>query len=452
MNPTSFFAFYILIFSVFSLGCNGRVDTADETGAVTELSSDGGWGYAGRFAHIAGNKLFYSYLDQEGYTWVSSYDFDTGDIIRNRIWKTQSDLHSANPLLIRPDGRIQVFLDMGGYSKKNISWKVSNVPFSVNDFGELQESELEGDILQGRQFYPMVHEATGEVYLIINALRDDFLRETVMWRSPDGGDTWTEYNNLWGLGKGLEGNRCYSRTYMEGDDIHFVTLRAGWGETLAGNDIGRVEGIYYTRYNVFEQSFYFADGRRSFGIEDTPLYETKYFDEIWNWSRDGDKTKRALWSDIVADENGKPYVTFAVMESVPQGQSILHDGYWSTTNEEGEWHFHKVAKLARGWDNKPERKNYSIAIDPEDPETVYVSVSTSDEEDLSQIHRMQTRDGGKTWQSVAILSEEGRLTTVVVPAVKDQSDRKADVLWLDGMMKGWRDYNTKIMMFHKITD
>jgi len=52
--------------------------------------------------------LFSSYLDGEGCTWVASYDFNTGEIDRNNIWQGQSDLHSANPLMIRPDGRIQV--------------------------------------------------------------------------------------------------------------------------------------------------------------------------------------------------------------------------------------------------------------------------------------------------------------------------------------------------------
>ncbi len=431
----------------FKTGCSQNRQKITGNGETIELSGDGSWGYAGRFAYIANNMLFYSYLDQEGKNWVASYDYESGEITRNNIWEGQADLHSANPLFIRPDGRIQVFLDKGGYTDRNIFWKVSVEPFSVEKFGELQESGIKGDIIQGRQFYPMVHRASGNVYLIINALREDVLRETVMWKSVDGGDTWTGYNNLWGLGKGLDGNRCYTRAYMEGDDIHFVTLRLGWNEPLAGNDIGMVEGVYYTKYNVVEESFFYADGTLSFSLDDTPLYETNYFDEIWHWSRDGKERQRALWSDIVADESGKPYITIAVQESVPQGESALHTGFRATPDEEGEWNFYKVAKLARGWDNKPERKNYGIAIDPVNPERVYVARSTSVENDLSEIHRMESGDGGKTWYSDSVLSQEGRVTTVVVPRVLDQSERKVELLWLDGLMEGWRDYNTRVMMF-----
>jgi hypothetical protein len=437
----------ICILAIMGLSCSQSKNK--EAGEILHLSEDGSWGYAGRHAYIADNKLFYSYLDQAGNTWVASCDFKSGEIARTNIWEGANDMHSSNPLLIRPDGRVQVFLDKGDYLNKRISWKVSKEPWSVSEFGELQESELEADITQGRQFYPVVHEATGEVYLFINALRDNYLRETVMWKSPDGGDTWTEYHNLWGLGKGLEGNRCYTRVYIEGDEIHFATLRVGWNEPLAGQKIGKVEGVYYTKYNVRQNSFFHANGTRAFGIGDVPVYDTNYFDEIWNWEKDGNKRQRAMWSDIVADKSGRPYLTFTVQDAVPQGESALHDGYWAMLDGNGNWMHHKVATLARGWDNKPERKNYAIAIDPGNPATVYVSASTSREEDLSQVQRLQTFDNGKTWQSSGILSKEGRITTVVVPRVLDHSDKIVEVLWLDGRMAEWRDYETKIYAWRK---
>ncbi len=42
----------------------------------------------------------------------------------------------------------------------------------------------------------------------------------------------------------------------------------------------------------------------------------------------------------------------------------------------------EVATLARGWDNKPERVNYAIAIDPQSPTIVFVSKSTDEARDL----------------------------------------------------------------------
>ncbi len=133
-----------------------------------------------------------------GCTWVASYDTGTGEILENNIWQGQNDLHSANPFFIRPDGRIQVMFDNDDYSDKTITWKVSNEPYSIKGFGELQESVLEGDIVQGRQFYPMVHNASGEVYLVINALRDNLLRKTV-----------SKIDTLWLYGR-MEGWRDYA--------------------------------------------------------------------------------------------------------------------------------------------------------------------------------------------------------------------------------------------------
>ncbi len=424
------------------------VNESDSTSIATapvELAADGGWGYAGHHALIARDKLFFSYLDRTGGKWVASYDLSTGQTERCQVGKSNRDLHGANPLMIRPDGRIQAFIELGGYHDKRIRWRVSTEPWSVTEFGELHESEIEGQIIQGRQFYPMVHQPSGAVYLIVNALRDGQLRETVLWKSPDGGDSWTEVHSLWGLGKGLGGNRCYSRAYIEGDQIHIVTLRVGWSEPLDGHPIGRSEGVYYVRYDVNQRAFFRADGSRAFDLEDTPLYETKHFDEIWNWDQDGRKRQRALWSDIVADRDGRPYVTFSVLDAVPQGQSALHDGYWATPDDQGKWRYHRVATLARGWDNLPERKNLAIAIDPADPNTVFLARSTSAQQDLSQIQRLRTPDEGRTWEIVSELSDEGRLSTVVVPRVLDGSTRSIDALWLDGRMKGWSDYETRIM-------
>ncbi len=409
------------------------------------LAEDGAWGYAGRHALAGNGKLFFSYLDNAGYTWVGAYESETGEIDRNRIWQGDADLHSSNPLVIRSDGRVQVFLDKGAYVDRRIRWKVSEEPWSVAAFGELQESELEGDDIQGRQFYPMVHQSSGAMYLINNARDGDGVRKTVMWRSDDGGDTWGAHNELWALGQGLSGNRCYTRSYLQGDSIHMVTVRVGWGEALDGHAIGMVEGVYYIRFDVTEGSFYRADGTRSFGLDDLPMNSTSAFDVIWHWSDDGNQRQRAVWSDIVASKDGRPYVAFAIQDAVPRGVSILHEGYWAKPNEEGDWQYSHVATLARGWDNTPERKNYSIAIDPEDPYTVYVAKSTVATEDLSQVHRMRRADDGGNWKSEAFFSSSGRNTTVVVPRKLDETNVPSKVLWMNGRHEGWRSYDARII-------
>lgn len=409
------------------------------------LSEDGSWGYAGPHALIADNRLFYSYLDNEGNTWVASHDSESGAISRSSIWEGNRDLHSANPLVIRPDGRIQVFLDAGAYVDHSIRWKISDRAFDVTSFGDLHTSTLEGDLIQGRQFYPAVHYPTGRMFVVINARRNDDTRKAVMWQSPDGGDTFDRYHSLWTLGENLAGNRTYTRIFLRGDDIHFVVSRVGWSEELSGHNIGRVEGIYYIRYHVPDEAFYHANGDHSFDLEDTPVYDTNLFDEVWSWSSHGNKEKRAIWSDIVADQNGRPSIALAVQEAVPRGESALHHGYVASPDEDGRWHHHKVAILARGWDNSPERKNYAIAIDPQDPETIYVSMSTNKEQDLSQVHKIRTGGDRDNPESVQTLSDEGRITTIVVPRVLDSSTQAVNVLWLEGLMEGWTRYDTRIL-------
>lgn len=417
----------------------------EKQGGTMVLAEDGAWGYNGPHAVVSQGKLFYSYLDTEGKVWVASLDHASGIRDSTVVWETAADLHQASPLVVRPDGRIQVFVNKGSvYTDAAIFWKVSTRPGDISEFGELQQSTLSVENRQGRQFYPLVHQESGTMYLVINAQGQGH-RYVALWTSPDGGDTWSEYHNLFSLSGDLQGNRCYPRAYLQGDHIHIATLRLGWSEPLAGHEIGRVEGVYYTKYNLKERAFYSADGSRTFDIDQAPVYGHTYLDEIWHWETDGQGTRRAPWSDIVADEQGTPFVAFAVQQAVPRGQSATHDGYWATPDEHGVWRHHKVTRLARGWDNTPERKNYGIALDPEDPHTVFVAKSTDVDADLSQVHRMSTTDHGASWQSVQVLSEEGRVTTVVVPRRTDATPGVVDALWLDGVLEQWTRYDSRIM-------
>lgn len=414
------------------------------------LSANGGWGYNGPHAVLAAGKLFWSYMDTQGMVWAASYSPASGELHRTGVWQTHRDLHQASPVLIRPDGRIQMFVNKGGvYTDEEIFWKVSTKPGEIAEFGPLQASKPSG-VPQGRQFYPLVHEPSGDVYLIVNAMVGPGNRRIGMWRSTDGGDTLEEYHVLYGLADDLRNNRCYTRAYLEGNDIHFVAVRVGHGETVGQYKIPRIEGVYYIRYGIRAKAFYRADGTRSFDLADAPVYDTKYFDAIWDWEKDGDKRQRAFWSDIVAKE-GRPYVTFAVQDAVPRGESSPHHGYWATPDGDGRWRTHKVAgPMALGiFDTMPPNCNLSIAIDPERPEHVFLSKSTSEDGLLSEVHRMATADGGRTWESVEVLSGQSRISTLAVPQRIDDTPRDFDVLWLSGPMNGWSGYKTRIMTHRK---
>ena len=412
------------------------------------FAENGAWGYNGPHAVYSDGKLFTNYIDSGGDIWAQSYDVNTGAIDRGLVYETYGDLHQAGAITVRPDGHLHVPINQGNvYNDNHTYWKVSENPGDVTSFGDIQQSSDSGQS-QGRQFYPMVHEDSGEMYQVVNYL--DGNRRTGMWHSPDGGDTFDQFDELFTLGRGLSQDRSYTRAYMEGDSIHMVGARVGWGESLVDREIGRVEGIYYTRYDVTTESFYRADGTKTFELGDHPELtspDTELFDTIWHWEEDGDKQQRALWADLVA-RDGKPYVTLAIQdyEGFEDGGSPPHTGYWATPDEDGDWTTSEVAQLARGWDNTPERKNYSIAIDPDDPNLLYVAKSTDWENDLSQVHRMFTPDDGETWQSLGAISDEGRISTVIAPWRLDDTETPIKALWLEGQMEGWSNYNTSIMI------
>ncbi len=415
---------------------------------VVTLAEDGSWGYNGPYAVTAHGRLYWTYLDTKGMVWAASYDPDSGDIARGEVWPTSADLHQASPVLVRPDGHIQIFVNKGHvYTDTRIFWRVSERPGDVTSFGPLQESADVG-VDQGRQFYPMVHRATGHVYMILNVRNPDG-RRIALWHSTDGGDTFDEFHVLYGLGDGLPSNRSYTRAFIEGDQIHLIAHRLGWHAPLDGHRIGRVEGIFYTRYDINDRAFFHADGRRAFSLDETPVTDTALFDTIWNWERDGEMVHRAVWADLVA-RDGHPFVAFVEQRAAAprtDDTTTLHTAYWATPDASMQWQSHRVTTLAPGWDNRPRRKNYGIAIDPDDPSTVYVSKSTQPEQGLSQVHRMHTTDDGRTWTPVAALSQEGRTSTVIVPHRLDDTPRVLEALWLEGRMDGWTQYGTRVMGF-----
>ncbi len=435
-------AIAVCLLAVSSLALSDAAPAADEI-AEKVLAEDGSWGYNGPHAVYHGGKLLFNYIDSDGIVWAASYDTKTGEIDRGKVWETYADLHQASSILLRPDGRVQLFVNKGGvYTDNTIFWRVSEMPSDVTAFGELQASADVG-VPQGRQPYPLIHQETGDVYVVLN-VRIGGNRQTALWRSTDGGDTFEEFHRLFILAPDLRSDRSYTRAYIEGDDIHMIALRIGWNESLAGHAIGRSEGVHYIRYNVKDRAFYRADRTRSFRLEDAPVEGPERLDTLWHWQDDGQGQQRAMWADLVA-KNGKPYAAIVVQDAAPQGTSVRHEGYWATPDEQGRWQRFHVDRLARGWDNQPERKNYAIAIDPRRPDDVFVAKSTDWERDLSQVHRLRTPDGGKTWQSVETLSREGRVTTVVVPPQLDDTPRVFDVLWMEGRHEGWRNFNTRIV-------
>ncbi|MCC5830461.1 MAG: BNR-4 repeat-containing protein [Phycisphaeraceae bacterium] len=420
------------------------VQTSAQT--PTMLAPNGSWGYNGPHAVYADGKLFMNYITSGGDIFAKSYEVATGNIETGLVYQTYGDLHQAGAIMVRPDGHIHVPFNQGAvYNDGRTYWRVSENPGDVTSFGPIQSSTNSG-FNQGRQFFPMVHESTGDLYQVVNYLSGR--RQTGMWTSTDGGSTFTQFDRLFGLGRGLSQDRSYTQAYIEGDSIHMVGARVGWGESLVGRSIGRVEGIYYVRYDINTQGFYRADGTHTFNLGDFPELtsaDTHLFDTIWHWGNDGNNQQRALWADLSV-KDGKPYVTMAVQDynGFESGGSPPHFGYWATVDDNGEWSSSQVAQLALGWDNNPQRKNYSIAIDQDDPNLLYVAVATNATGSQSQVHRMYTTDNGQTWESLGAISDVGRISTVITPWRLDDTPNPIKALWLEGSMSGWTSYNTAI--------
>lgn len=156
-------------------------------------------------------------------------------------------------------------------------------------------------------------------------------------------------------------------------------------------------------------------------------------------------------SDIHLDRDGCPVIVFSVQKNsagLPSGQGGTDHRYHYARWLGGRWLVNEIAYGGSRLYPREDDYTGNIAIDPHDPQVVYIStnVDPAGGKPLSSRHyeifRGSTRDYGKHWTWTAITS--GSTEDNIRPVVPVSTGQSV-LLWLRGKMTTYTDYRFEIV-------
>jgi hypothetical protein len=397
--------------------------TAD-SGALTATIGAGAWSWFAdpRAVFHAGlhKRTYVGWVGVHGDIRVLSYDYATKTIttavLQNGV---QADDHANPALLVRPDGRLQVF-----YSAHNGSlmfYRVSTRPEDISSWGPVQ-------------FMPA---STPSGYTYPNPIRLPAEHRTYLfWRAGDGSPT----NSAQVFSTEADGSETWSpsRTLIGGADGRAYVKYASYH----GNTIG----IAFTNANPLEApdtNVYFAEDRgdriyKADGTMEGPLGQpigSKDADTVYDTGIKG-------WvHDVAFDSTGHPIIAYAVFPS--KSDHVYMYARW----DGNKWASHEITHAGGSFDpDKLVPEPYysgGLSLDHEDPSIVYLSRKVGAAFEIEEWH---TNDAGATWTSRTITANSpgGGNYRPVSPRGLRATSGDLSVVWMSGDYRGYIGYRTSI--------
>ena len=129
------------------------------------------------------NKLYWTYTTHDGYSGVASYDFDTHEVVKNNLKKSDTpDDHNNMTVYILSDGTVLTAYTESHYSNHKMYIRRSTVPESVETFCDAIEIDTTNYVTYARIF-----EYNGTLWLFTRS----YVKNWNYMTSADGGVTWS---------------------------------------------------------------------------------------------------------------------------------------------------------------------------------------------------------------------------------------------------------------------
>ncbi len=367
-----------------------------------ELLEDGTYEHRDRpHAMEYNDALYIAYIDSTGDQRISKYDYDTDEWSHSPVLEsTDSDSHIAPVFFFRDDGTIQIFVDIhsSAYEDEYIRWRTSDNPEDVTSFSSTQSYELLNGYDTGRSFSVQKLD-NGDVALQINIRpQGTDNRVETLSISDDDGETWDT-----DVMTDLDGEREYATMWVDDSYIHMIhTHRHDDADTSTERFH---EGVYYSYFDVVEESYYEADGTHIRDWGDNEINDPTDLDVIWHheYDQEDDESGHWLGGNIITDEEGNPYVTFVtcVFEGPASSPDALDiQGHWASLDANDEWEYEHVTQLGHGIASSIPG---GIMMLENEPETLYLQNVEEDSYGDARIERWE-RNGGD-WESIKSYTE-----------------------------------------------
>jgi BNR repeat-containing family member/PKD domain/Concanavalin A-like lectin/glucanases superfamily len=391
---------------------------ASEAAPAQRPLGDGAWSWFAdpRAIHYEGRRkqTYIAWVAADGDIKVAAFDHDSGirttAVLHSRL---QADDHSNPALLIRPDGRIEVFYAM--HDSDRMYYRVATNPEDITSW---TREETISTNTYGRQGFtypnPIGLSAEAKTYLF---WRGGNYNPTFATR-PDGQPGWSPARNL----IIASGERPYVKyDTRNGDTIGFAFTNAHPAEASDVN-------IYYAYYR--NGGIYRANGTRiaSLGTAVTPEQADKVFDN-----------QDKVWvHDMAFDSQGRPVIVFA--EFVSTTDHRYRYAKWTGS----AWVTRNVTPAGGSISLNGQEPYYSagITLDHENPNTVYLSRPVGG---VFEVETWTTPNDGSTWSQTGVTSGSGVNNyrpispRGLIPFSGDMS-----VVWMRGLYQSYFVFKTSI--------
>jgi putative BNR repeat neuraminidase len=445
MKPRPLHVLILAAFSALGLSCQPLPST------IT-FNDDGGWCwfedaraivYKGRLI-IGSVAAGACDAARRGNIEVVTYDLTTGRkhlaVLHQNLSEGPGnyyDDHDSPALLVRPDGRI-----LAVYSKHDLEnrfyYRISVDP---DDTDRWQPERTFIPSLNSRITYSNLHWLSlengdrGRIYDFFRGLNDTW-KPSYVW-SDDLGETWN-------IGKVIidvaakDRRRPYVKYVSNGrDTLHMFYTDAH------PHDFNNSNYHIYYRGGMLHRSDGTPICTLADGLKD-PSEGTRIFQ--------GNPKNVAWVSDIQLDHEDRPYVAYSVRKvsagAPPERVGKDHRYRYARWNG-NQWIDHQIAYGGSRLYAAEEDYTGNIALDPGDPDTVYISTnvdpktgkplhSRADGKRHYEIFKGTTANGGASWSWMPITADSS--LDNLRPIVPQWSGDRVALLWLRGTYRAYTEY------------
>jgi len=418
---------------------------------IITFNDDGGWCWFEdeRIAVQAGKLVIGSVAAgihdpaRKGDIEALSYDPATGKKTLATLHRSASpaeggrwlDDHNSPAFLARPDGRMLAMYSRHGNEEK-IYYRISAHP---GDATAWQEEQVFVPSKTSRATYSNLHWLSrenggkGRIYDFYRGLDNSFKPSYAY--SEDLGQSWISGNVFIEVPSKFR-HRPYVKYASNGTD----TVHIAYTDGHPRNFDNSIYHIYYRNGKL----------HRSDGALIRTLAEGLRSPEEGARVFQGDPNNVAWISDLHLDRQGRPYLAYSVQKDsagLPDGQAGEDHRYRYARWRGTRWADYEIAyagsKLYAGEDDY----TGNIALDPQDPNTVYISTNadpvTGQKQRHWEIFQGTTRDGGAKWTWTAVTRDSTADNIRPMVPIWDRSNRA--VLWLRGKMWSYTNYDFEIV-------
>lgn len=259
--------------------------------------------------------------------------------------------------------------------------------------------------------------------------------------STDQGSSWTS-NGFKLVNQGSSSQRPYARYAADDNRIH-VTIT----EEHPRNFDNSIYHAYIEDGRLFSSSGSMIDANLFDGNALDPNELTAVFSSGTNF--DGVSMQHAWTTDVAIDANGNPITVFtARADNSTDDHRLLYATFDGT-----DWQVSEVAKMGAGLYSPEDDYTGLASIDPNTPNTLFVSTNIDPRSDQQMAHyeifRGATADGGESWnwEPITFNSTVDNLR----PLVPEWSSDETALVWMRGTYNTFQNWDSKVVVLTDIS-